>query len=480
MKKTLQLTSFLFVILYLNSYAPSFSQQAVERPPQFVLLAFDGSKSLGFWDESLSLSRSFEKASNSQLKFTYFISGVYFLKSKYKSLYNAPQKGPGASAIGFSENDDETLLKRIEYLNTAFNEGHEIASHANGHFDGSSWSESNWKSEFEQFTDLIFKVFSNNKLIPAPHQQNDLAFNDRNITGFRAPQLGVSAGLWPTLEGFSFQYDTSKTSQSNYWPKKEYGSIWNFPLASLKIAGTGKRTLSMDYNFYVAHSGGKPDPANAKRYEQETLDTYLEYFESNYNGNRAPLHIGHHFSKWNNGAYALALKRFAEKVCQLPEVKCVTYQELAQFMDGLDSHTLSLYQKGEFEKITQPISLARELNYTYDTYAQILPQNLFRNHSDLNTNYEANYNSAPGNLQIFWTMNDEVISIENTVSQTEINQILNNRNITNGEIALHVVDSKGNEIDRSTHLIKNYKISLEKQEDKALIGDLPEAHFDDN
>ena len=41
------------------------------------------------------------------------------------------------------------------------------------------------------------------------------------------------------------------------------------------------------------------------------LDTYLDYFNANYTGNRAPLHIGHHFTDYQRGAYREALKTFA-------------------------------------------------------------------------------------------------------------------------------------------------------------------------
>jgi hypothetical protein len=63
------------------------------------------------------------------------------------------------------------------------------------------------------------------------------------------------------------------------------------------------------------------------------LETYLQYFEANYNGARAPLHIGHHFSKWNGGAYWDAMKSFARKVCHLPDVQCVTNAALADYLD---------------------------------------------------------------------------------------------------------------------------------------------------
>src|SRR5262245_63104570 len=47
---------------------------------------------------------------------------------------------------------------------------------------------------------------------------------------------------------------------------------------------------------------------------EQTLQTYLQYFKSNYAGNRAPLHIGHHFMNYAGGAYNEALKSSARAV----------------------------------------------------------------------------------------------------------------------------------------------------------------------
>src|SRR5262245_54464603 len=59
-------------------------QTTVARPPQFVLLAFDGSLNNDFWDES----RAFAQDAN--VKLTYFISGTYFIPNGKKRLYVGP------------------------------------------------------------------------------------------------------------------------------------------------------------------------------------------------------------------------------------------------------------------------------------------------------------------------------------------------------------------------------------------------------
>ncbi len=83
----------------------------------------------------------------------------------------------------------------------------------------------------------------------------------------------------------------------------------------------------MDYNFLVAHGRIVNDARRTEAARDQMLATYLHYFKTNYAGNRAPVHIGHHFSAYQNGAYNDALKSFARSVCALPEVRCVTYAQ---------------------------------------------------------------------------------------------------------------------------------------------------------
>jgi hypothetical protein len=305
-----------------------------------VLLAFDGSLNNDFWDES----RAFAKSAN--VKFTYFISGTYFIPNAQKRLYVGPHgHGPGSSEIGWG-GDSSAIALRYKNVQAAKDDGHEMGSHANGHFDGSSWSEADWQSEFAQFDQIIFKGMG----FQAPR----LSFSASDVIGFRAPQLGHSPGLYSTLVAHKYQYDTSKTSKPNYWPQQVDG-VWNFPLAELKIVGSGKNTLSMDYNFYFQQSKGEPDSANKETYKKQMLDTYQQYFEQNYFGNRGPVHIGHHFSKWNGGAYWEAMQTFARRVCGLPEVKCVTYRDLLSFVTE-NKDKLASYQAGAFTKMTRPPS----------------------------------------------------------------------------------------------------------------------------
>lgn len=323
----------------------SLANAKVDRPPQYVLLAFDGSKTVSFWQSS----RQF--ANDNGVKFTYFANGVYFLPTADKNKYVEPKNGAGKSAIGFGGTKAEIAV-RLEQMQSAMLEGHEIASHGNGHYDGSSYSESQWNKEFDQFTTLMTEAWKNSGV---DEKKPDwwASYFANEILGFRAPQLGKGAGLWPALSNHGIEYDTSKVDKMNYWPKRVDG-VWNFPLSGLTIAGTTKKTLSMDYNFYVGQSKAVDGPANKfQEYEDQMYKTYIGYFKNNYYGNRAPVHIGHHFSLWNGGAYWKAMQRFAKEVCSKPEVKCVTYKELLDFVIANENNIPS-YQKTDFEKLANP------------------------------------------------------------------------------------------------------------------------------
>ncbi len=330
-----------FAALICIVFSNQTAQAKVARPPQFVMLSFDGSKSVSFWKES----RDF--AINNNINFTYFTSGVYFLADSSKSTYKEPRYGAGKSAIGFG-GKKEDIQPRLQQMVLAMNEGNEMASHANAHYDGAAYSETMWDSEFSQFTNIMTNAWSHSG-IPNQKPSGWDEYFRQEIWGFRAPLLGTGKGLWASLQNNNYVYDASRVDRMNYWPQK-LNNLWNFPLAGLTIAGTGKKTLSMDYNFYYGQSGGEAGPQSKHAlYEQQMYDTYIGYFNNNYNGNRAPLHIGHHFSKWNGGAYWKAMMRFTKSVCSQPEVRCVVYKELVEFLENNQSSVAS-FQAGDFDK----------------------------------------------------------------------------------------------------------------------------------
>ena len=339
-----KLVAALATLAVLGIFAPA--RAGVDRPPQFVVMAFDNCTELERWQELIDFAAELNKDGD-RIHFTFFVSGSNFIADARRNIYEGPHQRRGYSRISFGGSPAQ-IRRRVEYVNALYRSGHEIASHGVGHFNGAAWTVGDWEKEFRAFGDVLKNVARNNGL---PGSQ--FAFAATDVTGFRAPYLAKGAGLYGALKAHGFRYDTSGIGHANAWPEKIDG-LWRFNLAMLRIQGSGRSTLSMDYNFFVAHSRAVYDPRRYEMVREQTLQTYLQYFKSNYAGNRAPLHIGHHFMNYGGGAYNEALKSFARAVCGLSEVRCVTYAKLADFMDQQNSETLAAYRRGDFAHVATP------------------------------------------------------------------------------------------------------------------------------
>lgn len=314
---------------------PPTTPEGSSKSPQFVVLAFDGSYSLSKWNQTLTFAREM-KDQGKPIHFTYFLSGVYFIADQYKSTYQPPLKPAGTSLIGFGYNQED-VRKRVAYVNQAIADGHEIGSHLNGHFNGSTWVTADWQQEFDQFDKLIFSIPENNHVTVNPEDYK-LNISKTDLIGFRAPNLGTDKDLWSVLKDHGYLYDTSLVGKADAWPVKLAGGAWEFPLASIKYADQNTSILSMDYNFYYKQSKAvdvaKKGSPEWQDFYNKTLTSYLNYFNGNYNGNHAPVYIGSHFSDWNDGVYWEAMKDFASQVCGQPEVRCVSFRELMNYLES--------------------------------------------------------------------------------------------------------------------------------------------------
>lgn len=252
------------------------------------------------------------------------------------------------------------------------------------------------------------------------------------------------------------------------------------------IAGTGKKTLSMDYNFYFADSKAQPDPANKARYKKQMLETYLQYFDGNYNGNRAPIHIGHHFSLWNGGAYWEAMQEFALAVCGRPEVKCVTYTELADFMDTRTPAQLKAYQAGNFPKLPT-LHLADGVStLELDVRLAMLAPGTVANRSSSNVlalRLKGLDSGLKAGDRVEVYAHGEKIAIDRA-GRLDSHRL--RRLFRGGDVALETTVSRdGQEIARATQVLRDVgrsseTLSLETEEEHVLMGDMPEAHIDEH
>lgn len=309
-------TFFRFLTLSFMFFAPAITQAQT----QFVSMAFDGSKSLNMWQETLDF------ALEHNVHFTYFISGTMFLTDDAARFYQGPRHNKGRSDIGFGGTRDEVAV-RVAFVRRAYREGHEIASHANGHWKGENWSVDEWLNEMGQFQAIMANTHELNGIENTNAREWSKIVG--SIHGLRAPLLSANDNMLIALQQLGYSYDTSSTNTRDYIPVARTGGIWNFPLASLPL-GRGS-VLSMDYNFKVLHDKTDGDPYSSM------MRAYMAYFEHNYQGTRAPIDIGHHFSRWNRGAYWRAMKQFTINVCNLPDVHCGTYTDLQDYMEQLET-----------------------------------------------------------------------------------------------------------------------------------------------
>jgi peptidoglycan/xylan/chitin deacetylase (PgdA/CDA1 family) len=335
---------FSFIAFSIFSFA---ALAEIDRPPQFIAIAFDNCTEVERWQELSDFAAEMNRDGD-RVHFTFFVSAVNFIAQQNRGTYQGPRQPRGASSINFG-GTPEDVKRRVDYVNALHAAGHEIASHAVGHFDGRHWSQAEWDREFRSFESVLLNIAQNNGF----DADVKLVFPLSDVVGFRAPYLATSTGLYGVLRDRKFRYDTSGNSAADAWPEKIDG-VWRFNLARLKLANSSRATLSMDYNFFVAQSGARADPRRQAYFRDQIMQTYLDYFRANYTGNRAPLHIGHHFFDYQGGAYKEALKTFVRSVCGLPEVRCVTYRALADFMDGLNAETLAGYRKGQFARAVEP------------------------------------------------------------------------------------------------------------------------------
>ncbi|MFE0673227.1 hypothetical protein [Streptomyces sp. NPDC058867] len=307
-----------------------------QKPPQFVVFSWDGAGEDG--QKLFSHFRKVAKANNATM--TYFLSGVYMLPEHKRDLYRPPQHSPGSSDIGF--NDDQGIADTVEQLRGAWLEGNEVGTHFNGHFCGKGrgvgeWSVADWKDEIAQAKQFVKSWKTNTGLSKA----SPLPFDyDKELIGARTPCLEGRDNFMQAARELGFRYDTSGVN-NQVWPKKKAG-LWDLSMQLVPFPGRTFEQLTMDYNFMVNQSGttSQGDPAKYEFWGNQMRDGLLAGFQRAYDGNRAPLIIGNHFESWNGGTYMRAVEEVIEGVCTKSEVRCVSFRQLADWLDAQDPKTL--------------------------------------------------------------------------------------------------------------------------------------------
>jgi peptidoglycan/xylan/chitin deacetylase (PgdA/CDA1 family) len=285
---------------------------------QLVIVSFDGAHDNLLWEKSRAMAK------RTGAHFTYFLSCTFLFPREERAKYQAPHEKRGRSNVGFAPDKEDTIL-RLGEIWLAKLEGHDIGSHACGHFDGGKWSADDWKAEFTFFHEALKNAWQNagvGEREPADWQR----FVNEDIKGFRAPYLSAGSGLMKALEDNGFTYDASLVSKGPVMPVAS-GKLARFALPLVPEGMSKRPVIAMDYNLYVRHSKGKEMPEKSAAFEESTLKAYRDAFARQYDGERIPLQLGFHFVEMNAGAYWRALDSFLTETCNKEDVACVSYVE---------------------------------------------------------------------------------------------------------------------------------------------------------
>ncbi len=308
-----------FALTLTPTFAGAVQPPVATPPKQLVIISFDGAHDNRLWDKSLDMAK------RTGAHFTYFLSCTFLMtRADGGRAYQAPGHKAGRSNVGFAQSQEE-IQTRARHIWQAHLDGHDIGSHACGHFDGKDWSKKDWNTEFTAFHSALENAWKAGG-ISNEEPQGWADFVDNDIKGFRAPYLSLSDGLLPALKQHGFVYDASLVTKGPDWPASADG-MPRFGLPLIPEGPSQRRVIGMDYNLFIRHSMGVENRKDSATFEERTLDAYRKAFEHEYTGSRIPLQLGFHFVEMNGGAYWRALDRFLTETCSKPDVACVSYEQ---------------------------------------------------------------------------------------------------------------------------------------------------------
>ena len=93
------------------------------RPPQFIVVSFDGSGGERMWTYWRSVAR------RAYAHFTFFVSGAYLLDWAHRMRYRPPRHEAGTSSIGFAlPTGDLTVARTLRGIVAGYRDGDEIGT----------------------------------------------------------------------------------------------------------------------------------------------------------------------------------------------------------------------------------------------------------------------------------------------------------------------------------------------------------------
>src|SRR5690606_3649026 len=114
--------------------------------------------------------------------------------------------------------------------------------------------------------------------------------------GFRAPFLASNDAMYEALIDHRFAYDTSQASI----PRAPYGRLTpdnhRMILEFALMPHAGSRSIPMDYNY-----------RQQKVSREDMVADYARSLVASFEKGHVPWNVGHHFARWDDGAYLKAL-----------------------------------------------------------------------------------------------------------------------------------------------------------------------------
>ncbi|MET8628744.1 hypothetical protein ABZW30_34240 [Kitasatospora sp. NPDC004669] len=284
-----------------------------EQPPQFVVFSFDAPTE----DERHLFSRTRTSAKAGGAEVTFFLRGVDLLPASARWQYQPPQHEAGTAAVPFPT--EGQVRATLQQLGRAWLDGDEIADGFIGQFCGPGgardWSMTDWQSEISQGYSMVnfWKTgtgFTDLPPLPFDYQTE--------LVGGRAPCLEGRTNLLPAEKDAGWRYDAGSPGDDQRWPARIDG-IWNFPLQRIPDASGTHQVLSAN------------QPPQA----------YLNAFDRVYHGTRAPLVIDTDLDpRHDTGPGLQAAGATMKELCHRDGVRCVSFRQLADWLDAQDPAVL--------------------------------------------------------------------------------------------------------------------------------------------
>ena len=107
------------------------------------------------------------------------------------------------------------------------------------------------------------------------------------------------------------------------------------------VADLGPQEVQVVLALHLVADDLQGDPSQREYWGDQMRNGLVQAFDRAYKGNRAPLIIGNHFESWNVGTYMRAIEETIATVCVKRDVKCVSFRQLADWLDAQDPQVLA-------------------------------------------------------------------------------------------------------------------------------------------